>query len=113
MKKAYTKEYIFSEINDFLENSCVLKNKTVTSVFTVNQLLYLVESVKDINGPGMDLQINTNEGMYIPCECNEPYFVDINTRSKKVQIKDIEIYDNAEDEEDPDWVYLIIVKEFV
>lgn len=111
MKEPYSKKYILAEINDFLDTSCVIRNKTSNSIFTVNELLYCIESVKDINGPAMNLQINTDRGMFIPCECNEPYFVDVSTRSKKVRIEDVEIYNGNEDEEDPDWVYLIILKE--
>ena len=55
----------------------ILKNKNHKSVFTINELLYCIESIKSINGRAFNLQINTTDGMYIPCCDTEAYFVDI------------------------------------
>ena len=111
MKKPYTKKYILAEINDFCESSQILGGKNSRSIFTINELLYCIESLRNNNGPSFNIQINSIDGAFIPCFANEPYFVDIQTRSKKVRIRDVEIYDEMEDEDNPDWTYLLIIEE--
>lgn len=108
MKNPYTNEHIFALIDDFCENSCVIKDKNHTSTFTVNELLYVLENVAYITS--IELQINTEMGMYIPCTWKEPYFVDSSTRRMQCKITGIEPFDINDDEDNPDWEYLIIIK---
>ena len=106
MSKPITRESF--EIDDFCEESCIIKERDHTSTFTVNELLYILESVSNITN--IDFQINTESGMYIPCTWREPYFVNSGTRALSCKITAIEAIDINDDEDDPDWGYLIIIK---
>ena len=110
MKTPYDKKYIFALIDDFCEGSCIIKKRDHTSTFTVNEMLYILESVS--NTSNIDFQINTESGMYIPCTWREPYFVNSGTRALSCKITDIEAINITDDEDNPDWEYLIIIKTF-
>ena len=56
--KAYNNQEVIEAINSFSTESCILKGKQYDSEWTVNELLYCLESVASIN----------NE-LYFSCLC--------------------------------------------
>ena len=107
MRKPLTKKQVFAYIDAFCNGSWILKGKSHSSTFTVNELVYCLESIS--HASNIDFQINNDIGMYIPCTWREPYFIDSATRGMHCEITDIESINVAEDD-DPDWEYLIIIK---
>ena len=107
MRKPLTKKQIFAYIDDFCDGSWVLKNKSHASTFTVNELVYCLESIS--HASNIDFQINNETGMYIPCTWREPYFIDSATRGMHCEIVSVEPINIADEEEAPDWEYLIVI----
>ena len=103
----YSKEYIIQKINEEAEQSIILKGKTYEGVWTVNELLYNLERIMELN---FDLNFSLNEvsGMCIPCD-RGPYFVSSQTRAEHIKIIDIEPYDISPTNA-PKWLYLLIVE---
>lgn len=106
--KAYNNQEVIEAINSFSTESCILKGKQYDSEWTVNELLYCLESVASINNE-LYFSINTTDGMYIPCESG-PYFVNSETRAQHVKICEIEPYDISPNEDGSKWVYVVIVE---
>lgn len=107
MGKPLTKKQVFAYIDAFCNGSRILKDKSHNSTFTVNELVYCLESIS--HASNIDFQINNDIGMYIPCTWREPYFIDSATRGMLCEITNIEPINVAE-EDDPDWEYLIVIK---
>ena len=95
-----------------LESLC-LKNvahedKEITDeVWTVNQLVYCLESIKDVYGYNICIWIEPT-GISVPVELG-PVFIDVNTRAKKVKINEIEL----DEDEDIGDIYGVIAKEIM
>ena len=109
-KIPHSKEYIAEKINEYTEGSIILKGKSFEGEWTVNELLYALESIMYINDD-LNFSINEVSGIYIPCD-RGPYLVPSTTRAEHIKIIGVESYDISATNS-PKYLYLIIVKKVI
>ena len=115
--KIMNKDEVLNLINNQAKNLTVLKNKTTSSEWSINELIYCLEYLDyEIT---MCLNIQIDGGISIPISGGIPCFVPSHIRAKNIKITDVEIYNVTCDISDIDEeyiegekpVYIIIVEE--
>lgn len=105
-----TKKMIYKNMLEVCSKSNVLKNVTeVERTWRLNDLIYCLELL-DYNC-NIQVQINTQSGMYIPIDGSIPVYIPASLRSQMVDVVDLEIYKEDEDDEKSRDIYLLIVQE--
>ena len=117
MKEELSVIEILKKIDEAAAHSTVLKGKTATKEWTINELIYCLDLIQTKNELNFSIQI-PEQNMSIPTGICIPIWVDSKTRAKKVKIIDIEVDeipcdtgDDYEYHEEIDYFYHVIVEE--
>ena len=105
-KQKNKKQYILDLIQSQIDESQILRSKTLKGVWTINELIYCLERIQYDVTIEFSIWID-GPSICVPIDNALPVFVDCKTREKKVKITSIEIYE----EDEYSTTYGIVTKE--
>jgi hypothetical protein len=114
--KIMNKEELYTLIDEQASRLSIIKNKTRTSEWTINELIYCLEYIDYETTTYLTIQLDSTS---IPISGVSPVFVPTDIRKKNIKIVDVEVYSIPCDISDIDEeyaegerpVYIIIVEE--
>lgn len=97
------KEEVYALIDEQAKRLSIIKNKTHTSEWTVNELIYCLEYIDYEATTYLTIQLDSTS---IPISGGCPVFVPSNIRAKHIKIIDVEVYNIPCDISDIDEEYI-------